>query len=82
MKLKKKEDQSVDASILYRRGNKNITGGRGREEPGREKEEGGNKRRGRIRYGKAQERSTEGQEIEQKSIAVWDGELGVGTKKS
>jgi hypothetical protein len=28
MKLKKKEDQSVDASILLRRGNKIIMGGR------------------------------------------------------
>jgi hypothetical protein len=31
MELKKKEDQSVDASILHRRGIKLITGGRGRE---------------------------------------------------
>jgi hypothetical protein len=29
MNLKKKEDQSVDASVLLRRGNKIITGGRG-----------------------------------------------------
>jgi hypothetical protein len=29
MKLKKKEDQSVDTSVLLRRGNKIITGGRG-----------------------------------------------------
>jgi hypothetical protein len=29
MKLKKMEDQSVDASVLPRRGNKIITGGRG-----------------------------------------------------
>jgi hypothetical protein len=34
---KKKEDQTVDASILHRRGNKIITGGRGRERPGRER---------------------------------------------
>jgi hypothetical protein len=31
MKLKKKEDQIVDVSILHRRGNKIITGGRRRE---------------------------------------------------
>jgi hypothetical protein len=31
MKLKKKEDQSVDASILLRRGNKIIMESRGRE---------------------------------------------------
>jgi hypothetical protein len=36
MKLKKMEDQSEDASILHRRGNKIITGGRGRLGPGKE----------------------------------------------
>jgi hypothetical protein len=36
MDLKKKEDQSVDASILHRRGNKLITQGRGRKRPGRQ----------------------------------------------
>jgi hypothetical protein len=40
--VKKKEDQSVDASVLFRRGNKIINGGRGmetlkRERRGREK---------------------------------------------
>jgi hypothetical protein len=38
MKLKTMEDQSVDASVLLRRVNKIITGDRGREEPGRERE--------------------------------------------
>ena len=41
MKLKKNKDQSVDASFLLRRGNKIITGGRGRESLGRETGEGG-----------------------------------------
>jgi hypothetical protein len=40
VKLKKNKDQSVDASILLRRKNKIITGGRGREGPGREREGG------------------------------------------
>ena len=31
MKLKKKEEQSVDTSVLLRRGNDIIKGGRGRE---------------------------------------------------
>jgi hypothetical protein len=31
MELKKKEDQSIDDSILHRTGNKIITGDRGRE---------------------------------------------------
>jgi hypothetical protein len=45
VEYKKKEDQSVDASILHRRGNKIITGCRGREGPRREREQGGKKRR-------------------------------------
>jgi hypothetical protein len=36
MKLKK-DDQSVDASLLLRRGKKIITGSRGRERSGRER---------------------------------------------
>jgi hypothetical protein len=39
MKLKK-EDQSVDASVLLRRGNKIIMGGRRREGPWRERGRG------------------------------------------
>jgi hypothetical protein len=31
MKLKKKKDQNVDSSVLLRRGNKILTGGRGWE---------------------------------------------------
>ena len=38
MELKK--DQSMDASILHRSGNKIITVGRGKEEPGRERGRG------------------------------------------
>ena len=41
MKFKKKEDQSVDASVLLRRGNNIILGGRGRKGPGRERGGGG-----------------------------------------
>jgi hypothetical protein len=45
MELKKKEDQSVDASVLLRRGNKVIIGdeNRGREVSGRERGGGGKK---------------------------------------
>jgi hypothetical protein len=64
MKLNKKEDQSVDASVLLRRGNKIITGGRGREGPGQEKRGGGEMGQDRVRYGKRQERIPEGQENE------------------
>ena len=39
-KLKKKEDQSVDASVFLRRGNKIIMGGRSREGPWRERGRG------------------------------------------
>ena len=38
MELKNKEDQSVDASILLRRGNKIVIVGRGKEEPMRKDE--------------------------------------------
>ena len=38
---KKRKDQSVDASVLLRRGTKIIMGGRGRERPGRVREGGG-----------------------------------------
>ena len=44
MKLKKKEDQSVDASVLLRRGNKIIIGGRGWEGL-RRKREGGEEKK-------------------------------------
>jgi hypothetical protein len=44
MKLKKKQDQSVDVSVLLRRGNKIITGVRGWEEFGRNR--GGRGKRG------------------------------------
>jgi hypothetical protein len=45
MELKKKEDQSVDASVLHRRGNKIITGNRGKEGSWRERG-GGRKKEG------------------------------------
>ena len=41
MKLMKKEDQRVDASVLFRRWNKVLTGGRGWEGLGRKREGGG-----------------------------------------
>ena len=54
----------------------------GRDLGGGEEGEENRGLRGRIRYGKRQERSTESQEIEQKYVAVGDGELGVATRKS
>jgi hypothetical protein len=77
----KKEDQSVDASILLRRGNKIIIENNhgGGELGGREEKKKGG---GRIRYGEGQERSTGCQETEEKYVAVGDGELGVATRKS
>ena len=65
----------MDISILFRRRNKVITEGRGREELG-EKKEGKGKKGCRITYEKRQKRSTEGQEIEQSYIAMEDGYLG------
>jgi hypothetical protein len=53
----------VDASVLLRRVNKIIKGGRGREQPGREKKEE-RKGAGLSVGGHGGRRSTEGQEIE------------------
>jgi len=49
MKLKKKEEQSVDASVLLRRGKKIIMGGRGKEGETWEEERRGRKNWGRIK---------------------------------
>jgi hypothetical protein len=62
MKLNKKAGQSVDASNLFRMGNKIMMGGRGREGSqwemrGEEKNQGN-----RVRYGTRQKRSPECQE--------------------
>jgi hypothetical protein len=77
MQLKKKEDQRVDGSVLFRRGNKIIKEGRGREEPGSKRgEEGENV--GQIRCGRRWGRSIECQEIEWRCVAVGDGERGGG----
>jgi hypothetical protein len=79
MKLKK-EDQSVDASVLLKRGSKIIMGGRGRE--GSKRIEEGEDKRGQGQvWKKIGERSTEGQEVEQRCVAIGDGELGVATRK-
>jgi hypothetical protein len=46
------------------------------------REEGEGEKRERIRFGRRWRRCTEGQEIEQKCVAMGDGELGVATRKS
>ena len=51
MKLKRKEDQRVDASVLFRRGSNIIKGNRGWKRIGG-REEWERKKRGRIRYGR------------------------------
>jgi hypothetical protein len=77
MKLKRKEDQRVDASVLLRRGNKIMEGSRGWEGLGRKR------RGGRGKEGKNQVwEEMEGQEVEQRCVAVWNGDLGVATRKS
>jgi hypothetical protein len=63
MKLNKKEVQSVDVSILFRRENKIITGGRGREGLGWELE-GGRKRGAGSSMGIDMRENPEGQENE------------------
>jgi hypothetical protein len=77
----KKEDKSVDASVLLRRGNNIIMGGRGWEGLGRKKERR-EEREGRIRYGRRLGRCTEGQDIEQRLVAMGNGQLGLAKGKS
>ena len=82
IKYKKKEDQSVEASILLRWGNKIVMvryteiGIWERERRWR------GKRASRIRNGKIQEKSTEGTENELKSVALAGKELGVASRKT
>jgi len=78
MKLKK-EDQSVDASVLLGKGNKIITEGRRWEGPGRKK--GGKGKRATGSGVGGDRRSTDAQEIEQRCAAIGDKELGVATRK-
>jgi hypothetical protein len=75
MKLKRKEDQRVDASFLLRRGNKIIKGSRRREELGMKKR-GKRGRGGRIRYVKRWRKYTEGQEVKQRYVVMGDGNWG------
>jgi hypothetical protein len=76
MKPKKKEDQSMDASVLLRRGNKIITNqGRGKEGAGRERG-GGGKVGAESLWEEMGGRSEEGQEFELRCVSLGDGELG------
>jgi hypothetical protein len=52
MKLRKKEDQSVGASVLLRRGNKVIKGGIGWAGLGKKRVKGEGKRGSKIRCGR------------------------------
>jgi hypothetical protein len=48
MKLKKKEDQNVDASVLLRKGNKILMGNRGLEVLGRKRRGEGERGAGAV----------------------------------
>jgi hypothetical protein len=85
MNVKKKDNQSVDASVLLRSGNKIVILGEGWAGLGRNRrwiEEKGAGGGGRIRFGRRQGRCTKGPEIEQRFVAMGDGELGVAIIKS
>lgn len=73
-------NQSKDASVLLKKGNKIIMGSRGMEDLVRERR--GEGKGGRIRCGKRWERCIEVQETEQHCVAMEDGELGRATRKS
>ena len=70
----------MDASVLFRRGNKIIKGGRGWEGLERKIGGGGDGKGDRIWYGRTQGKSTEGQEIEQRCVTIW-GWGAVGSHK-
>jgi hypothetical protein len=71
----------LDSSVLFRRGNKIIKGIRGWGYlGGREEREG--KKRGRTEYRRRWRSCSEGQETEQKCVAMRDGELGAASSKS
>jgi hypothetical protein len=70
MKLNKKKDQSVDASIPLRRENKIITGGKGERDLGGREEGEWERGGGRIRYGKRWERNPEDREC---GVGEWGG---------
>ena len=72
MKHKKKEDQSIEVSVLLRRQNKILMGGRGWKELGR-KRGWGEEKGGRGRFVRRQRRWKEGQETEQRYVAMGRG---------
>jgi hypothetical protein len=78
MKLRKKKDQSVEASELLRRGNKIVTGRRGTWEE--EKRERG--KRGRIRYWRRLDDIQRVSKVNRGVRQLGNGELGVATRKS
>jgi hypothetical protein len=79
MKSKNKEDTSVYASVLLRRGNKIIMGGRGREGPKRKRTEKWKRERGR---GKRHGRTIEGLGILTEVCNSEGWEPPVATRKS
>ena len=78
MEHKKKEDQSVDASVLLRRGNKIITRGGGCEGLGGKRGEEEEKRKAGSGVGGD---GGDGQEIEQRCVAMGDEKMGVPKRK-
>ena len=81
MKLKNKEDQSVDVSVLLRRRNKIIKGSRGWEGLERERR-GGRENEGQNRVWEEMEEMYRGSENGKRCVAVGNGELQVATRKS
>jgi hypothetical protein len=81
MQPKKKEDQSVHASVLLRKENKIITKDRRREGSGRERGRGREKKQQNQVWEETGELRQEGQKIELRCVAVGNVELEVATRK-
>jgi hypothetical protein len=80
VKLKRREDQRVDASVLHRRENKIIKGSRGWEELGR-KRRGGGEKEGKNQIWEMKE-MCRGSGNGRRCVAMGGGKLGVAIRKS
>jgi hypothetical protein len=78
MKLKKKEEQSVDTSVFLTKGNKIVMGGGEWEELGRKRGRG--EKGAELSMAGYRGRYIECQEIEQRCVAIADGKPVVATE--
>jgi hypothetical protein len=81
MKLKRKEDQRMDRSVLLTKGNKIIKGSRGLEKLGR-KRRGGGEKEGQNQVWEETEGDVQRVRKLNRGVEQWEMGNGVATKKS